>query len=416
MKYSPKIITIYLILLLSTCVLAQWEPVPSSPASLIFDIAEIDGDLYLGTGGQGIYVSFDNMQSWTQINNGLNTFEAKTILESAKIGEDLYAATRDGIYKSIDGENWVRSSNGITIGPGSRYLGTSSIFEYDGILMTGAWNGIYTSSDSAETWQITNISGQGIAPGRFFNHNGILFEARESINNPVGYVSYDGGFTWDPITSLSMPTITFLSEGDRLWCGTIDGVWLSTDDGASWEQRGDGLRPDPYNSSIIRAAGNLVTSVKFGGSGVFRSSDEGVSWHDFGEGLTFINSIEELIIYGDKILAATSEGLWQRDTLDIPTSIGETESALPDDFRLSQNYPNPFNASTKISFSLSKSQHVNLSVYDLLGRKMAVLADDNLNAGQYDISFDASDLASGIYFYRLDVGSQGESKAMVLIK
>jgi len=83
---------------------------------------------------------------------------------------------------------------------------------------------------------------------------------------------------------------------------------------------------------------------------------------------------------------------------------------------ISYNYPNPFNASTLISFSLQKSQYVNLNVYDLLGRKIAVLANENMPAGKHNITFDASDLASGIYYYRLQAGDLIEFKSMTLLK
>ncbi|MBC8042476.1 MAG: T9SS type A sorting domain-containing protein [Rhizobacter sp.] len=85
-------------------------------------------------------------------------------------------------------------------------------------------------------------------------------------------------------------------------------------------------------------------------------------------------------------------------------------------YSLSQNYPNPFNPTTRISFSLSSAGLVKLKVYDVLGRVVKVLVDEKRDAGRYEVSFDASRLASGVYFYRLQSGDFTQSKKMILVK
>jgi parallel beta-helix repeat protein len=85
-------------------------------------------------------------------------------------------------------------------------------------------------------------------------------------------------------------------------------------------------------------------------------------------------------------------------------------------FTLSQNYPNPFNPTTTISFTIDHPQFVTLKVYDLLGREVSTLIDNDRQAGQHTVLFDASELTSGIYFYRLQAGYITESKRMVLLK
>jgi len=89
---------------------------------------------------------------------------------------------------------------------------------------------------------------------------------------------------------------------------------------------------------------------------------------------------------------------------------------LPLQFSLSQNYPNPFNPITTISFTIEHPQFVTLKVYDLLGREVQALIDEDRLPGQHAVAFDASDLSSGIYFYRLQAGDIAESKRMVLLK
>ncbi|UCC79564.1 MAG: right-handed parallel beta-helix repeat-containing protein [Candidatus Zixiibacteriota bacterium] len=97
-------------------------------------------------------------------------------------------------------------------------------------------------------------------------------------------------------------------------------------------------------------------------------------------------------------------------------NIFNSPSSPPDRFMLLQNYPNPFNAQTTIRFILTKSQDIELTVYDLLGRRVKILFDEYKEAGVHAVTFDASRLSSGVYFYRLEAGDAVETKRMVLLK
>jgi hypothetical protein len=94
----------------------------------------------------------------------------------------------------------------------------------------------------------------------------------------------------------------------------------------------------------------------------------------------------------------------------------QMEAILPAENRLSQNYPNPFNPKTTISYSLSKANNVTLKIYDVLGREVASLVNEFKSEGWYTVQFDASALASGIYFYRLHAGNFVETKKLVVAK
>jgi hypothetical protein len=98
------------------------------------------------------------------------------------------------------------------------------------------------------------------------------------------------------------------------------------------------------------------------------------------------------------------------------TSVDKIDDQLPENYSLSQNYPNPFNPSTKITFSLSKSEHVTLRIFNVLGQQVDVLLDNAFDFGTYEVDFDASQLSSGIYFYTLEAGSFSETKKMMLMK
>lgn len=95
---------------------------------------------------------------------------------------------------------------------------------------------------------------------------------------------------------------------------------------------------------------------------------------------------------------------------------GEVETGLPVSFDLKQNYPNPFNPTTNITFDLPQAAAVNLTVYDMLGRKVATLVNERMTAGTHTAAFDASRLASGMYIYRIEAGSFESIKKMMLIK
>ncbi len=110
-------------------------------------------------------------------------------------------------------------------------------------------------------------------------------------------------------------------------------------------------------------------------------------------------------------------GVMYGDTSSV-IGVSQINSHLPVGFTLSQNYPNPFNPTTKIKFAISgvSAAHTFLSVYDILGNEMAVLVNQNLIPGEYEVEWNASDIPSGIYFYKIQAGEFSETKKMVLIK
>ena len=103
-----------------------------------------------------------------------------------------------------------------------------------------------------------------------------------------------------------------------------------------------------------------------------------------------------------------------RNPLLASTQSGPTE--VVHRFYLSQNYPNPFNPSTQIRYQISESGRVTLTVFDLLGREVRTLVDEQKQPGTYTVTFDGSGLASGVYFYRLQAGSFTTTRKLVLLR
>ena len=116
-----------------------------------------------------------------------------------------------------------------------------------------------------------------------------------------------------------------------------------------------------------------------------------------------------------KIIASDRQtGLWVLRPGVLPTGI-TSQNEIPASFELKQNYPNPFNPATTIEYSISKASYVIIKVYDMLGRQVGLLADEYKTAGNYSISYDASRLASGVYYYTMTADNGFiESKKMIL--
>ncbi|HTY10227.1 MAG TPA: carboxypeptidase regulatory-like domain-containing protein [Bacteroidota bacterium] len=99
-----------------------------------------------------------------------------------------------------------------------------------------------------------------------------------------------------------------------------------------------------------------------------------------------------------------------------PTGVQSTSQLVPQEFKLEQNYPNPFNPSTSIQFEIPGSAHITLKVYNVLGQEVASLVDDTRPAGKYTVQWNASSVASGVYFYTLRTGSFVQTRKMLLLK
>ena len=108
--------------------------------------------------------------------------------------------------------------------------------------------------------------------------------------------------------------------------------------------------------------------------------------------------------------------MFAKATITDPIGVKNIGNNIPGSYQLYQNYPNPFNPTTKIKFDLPKNGFVNLKVYDILGREVAVLVNQELQAGSKEYEFNAVNLPSGVYFYKLKAGDFTATKKLVLVK
>jgi hypothetical protein len=109
-------------------------------------------------------------------------------------------------------------------------------------------------------------------------------------------------------------------------------------------------------------------------------------------------------------------GFWYAASASIITSVEREEDYIPPKFSLEQNFPNPFNPATQIRFSIPELNTVTLIIYDLIGRKIETLINEEFQPGEYTVGFDAANLPSGMYIYRITAGSYVAQKRMILVK
>jgi hypothetical protein len=170
------------------------------------------------------------------------------------------------------------------------------------------------------------------------------------------------------------------------------GLAISNDGGATWTK-------DDTNPVLTHSPGKWDGSFIACGT-VLRlpGVDSAAMWY---EGLPALGPVQYI---GRAVSPLLTEG------------VSESAGSIPTEFRLFQNYPNPFNPRTTIKFELPKASQVRLSVYDMLGREVAVLVNEKRDAGVYEVKFEGSNLASGVYFYRIQAGDYVATKKLLLMK
>jgi hypothetical protein len=166
-------------------------------------------------------------------------------------------------------------------------------------------------------------------------------------------------------------------------------------------------------SNIIAGTGNYTG----GTGGIYLSTDNGASWINKNQGFDNIPEVTSLTITNDYIFAGTYQNsVWRRSLPEMITSVERLSTDLSMHFSLDQNYPNPFNPSTTINYSVAKEGNVKLTVYNVIGSKIATIVNEYKPGGSYSVQFNGSNLASGIYLYRLESGNYSAAKKFILMK
>lgn len=333
-----------------------------------------------------------------------------------------WAAGNSGnIIVSTDGGiNWNSQTSGTTNKLNSIcFLGIDTGFAVglNGTLLTTTNVGNEWSSNNQPTFNQLNKIIQ--------DKNGHLWIAGFDNSNLTSILlkSTNDGTSWEnkfrkdsvALYTLAERNGDFIIGGSKLTpVGSVIIIFKSIDGGENWVQilNKPGI---PNVSRIVDLKINedgsyvAITTKK-----AFYSSDGGNYWGEEAfllENLTsvFLSDSSTFWITGDNslLLKNSNSGL---------TNLEMYKSIQPKEYYLSQNYPNPFNPSTKIKYSVVNAGMVSLKIYDILGIEVSTLVNEEKPAGTYEINFNASSLASGVYFYRLEAGGFSQTKKLLLLK
>ncbi len=378
------------------------------PIPTICSLAVIDTNLFAGTAdGGGAYRSTNNGRSWSSINDGigLSLSNGKAHIHVLAVsGRDLFAGTDVGTFRSTNnGTTWTQELNQIVF---SFVVGRTCLFEdVDGATLR--------STNSGTSWEPITC------PGTL-----AIIDTNLFAEHSTGQIdlSTDNGTSWKMVwpPRPSGNAVYFCASGNYLLDieegdGTSTFVTRKLWTDGSLVDAGEMNFPPSYpgagvSGKVCASGTNLILNC----GGNFFSTNSGADWSavSLPPGSSF--PIPFVTLGTNVFLGAT--GLWKRPLSELTTSAFSPSSQVPFAFELQQNYPNPFNPSTTIRYSLPSRSHLTLVVYDVLGERVADLVNTDAAAGDYEVKFDGSALASGVYFYRLQAGSFVQTKKLLLLR
>jgi photosystem II stability/assembly factor-like uncharacterized protein len=421
----------------------EWTNLTIAPVFSIYIDDKNPDIIYACGSGGGVLKTINGGLEWQPLN--LNVHQT-VLTPFYKITFDpnnndlAYIASQYGLHKSIDGSiSWnlttllgnddhsvyevtIHPNNSDTIYAGTvGYLGPKDLFR---------------STDQANTWtnlQVTN--GAGVSKILFdpTNPDIIYVGAFEkgifkSTNKGQNWQTINNGLKiTDPplvaaINSLdideSNPNILYFDNG---------GVVKTTNGGAEWfridstlfelEPNAKVSRIAFINNKIYASSKNYVpgNNTYYSDGGLYVTSDNGLLWEKIGRFQIYfeVGEIKNNPLNLNEIYISTMNGIYKG--VDTVTSV-EIINEPPETPILYQNFLNPFNSTTQIKYSIVKDGMVTLKIYDVLGREIATLVNEEKQVGAYSVSFDASDLSSGIYFYSIAAGNFHQTKKMILLR
>jgi photosystem II stability/assembly factor-like uncharacterized protein len=249
----------------------------------------------------------------------------------------------------------------------------------------------------------------------------IIGDGVTGVGSGKVWKSTNGGMNWTLINTVSGSEIPMMAHSSLDVNLVYHSTWSS---GSFWKSTNLATSFTNLNRSGSLWACDIAkddpTAVAYDqyGTNTFLSLDDGA---DFLQ-IPATSSPAAGVLFHDKetLLFQHGSGI---DKLVITYNVtpvtgnGQISSEIPSSFGLSQNYPNPFNPTTQIKYDVAKSSNVSIKVYNVLGNEVAKLVSGNLPAGRYSADFNASNLATGIYFYTLEVdGAKIDTKKMILVK
>jgi hypothetical protein len=418
--------------------------------------------LVAGTVGEGVFkiFPFDSLSEWKGIGLQKKSISALTVQHWGAGPFDGNRAFAAVIPDGGKGDTllyarevllefdtvWTPADSGLDRAS-PRYVRSLNSYYYTGdtpplAIILGGDGGLYYGSfvwSPAAYDGIIRINAIDVNPHWF---GSLAWAAGQQGLSPVALQSIDQGKSWKTIF------LPLLIEGeafsvavnpkypDTVYAGGYGVLWETTDGGETWLP--SSLQPpgviitalgvDPIVPRVVYAGGMRVDSS----FAFYYSGDAGETWQEVPppgtQSLAGVSSLAVAHLSGAggveqayAFIGTLGTGVWR---FAVPTVTGVYDAhAVPDRFQLNQNYPNPFNSYTRIEFSLPAVQagnhvstFVSLKVYDVLGREVAVLVDETIPPGTYEVYWDAANFPSGVYVYRLEVGGHNSARKMLLLR
>lgn len=403
-------------------------------------------------------VSYQNpnvLLGGAQDNSCVMTTGSVTTWNTVTSGDGFYCLidyqNQQYMYASSQNGGLVRSTNGgssfmsATSGLDLAYTNWSTPMILDkndpSILYCGTYK-VHKSVNRAASW--TAIS-PDLAKGHVVNLGTITTVDVSKSNPNVIYAGTDdanvwvttnGGTNWSLINS-GLPNrwvtrVTIHKDSANVCYVTLSGykidstgahIYRTSNYGANWTAINGNLPNAPINDVLIDpfTPNKLYIGTDYG---VMVTTNLGQSWTIMGDGLPSNVPVHDLTIHSPsgQIFAWTHGRSTFKTDFALIQNIN-SQNNIAERFKLFQNYPNPFNSKTNIKFSISENGKlkleigtIQLKVYDILGKEVVTLVNEKLKPGTYQVSFDAGNMSSGIYFYKLTTEKFSETKKMVLMK
>lgn len=416
-SFSIFVISLIIQLLFSIGISAQWINTNGPGGSFIQALVVSRNNLFAGTYSGGVFISTNNGNNWNAVNSGLPNSPVRNF---AVIDTNLFVGTSDGIYLSTNnGVNWKSAGSGLLSKP------ILALAAFGANLYAGtAGGGISFSTNNGKGWTDISSNLPRIFINPFYNYphvNAIAVIGSNLFIGTEGYgvfMSTNNGTSWTEIND-GLPSIyvnssryvnSFAIVDKNLFIGTGNGGFFIWDkNNFRWNSVANVIKSTENMNKLVVDGKNIYAGTWGLYNNIFLSTNYGTNWTDLSSGF-FQTPIRSLVVNNEFLFAGTENYVFRRPLSEIATSMELSESILY------QNYPNPFNPTTTIRFSIPKLSFVILKIFDLLGREVTTLFNEEKKVGTYEIKFDGSLLSSGIYFYRLQAGNYSQTKKLMIIK